>query len=1377
MRVNSASLVRIHEFNTSSLIVAFLPYHTIPAFVTLMSILPTTIPSEYRFLDPYIRSLTAPPRAAIVQQAIKGTALLSAITENTLEACRHQHDYPALISFWGGIMTEAVNGKLDSSRSARNAVQAENDSALLQLVVPTLSESLMMKKVSGLQIASYMIVAVLASKGNLADNALSAFIEQIVCGWTSETLRPGLVCISVLTQYRSAKPLPGKVTKALLKVPDLLKTLESISQEYRVDKLVNAFALTLIDRLYKKGEDRGLPLVKSILLSEILSEKQLRTAYKALLVAAHRIDDSIDSDGHIRQQLGSVLVVLSQASGNIGTIIRQTIEEVDFDIEELELKLETTVRPRLAIEAPQEDVDTDMIEATNSQEDLDEALKKLSQQKPSVSDCFSPESDAIFSNLYTLFLAFASGKDQLAKFDDAPILGRSSAPQDAFYLSFYIRIWCGPYPTLARASALAQAKDRLKAADCASVDFQVILPYAITALRDPAKKVRQAAADLLVVLGSLYDKDNLPKSSHWPTHKAALGETQQMDSSSIQALLNKIVIPALEESVIDDTQILVALKNGLDTSKTAESREIKTSLTHSTRASIMKAISSHAVQSPFLVVKVRLLETLNQIRPASGSSRSQPLLPVLRWWAGLSKDEAARLAESQGLDEANVDLACVSVVASNDKAGIDALFDLINSPGVCERANLMQTIFSRIRTIWPSMKGDMKFSTAQAMLKLSQESFEASATQNLASIESADFLRNVELTTDILLEFLESAQDSATQATTSPANKRRRLSSAEQARAVDIQNSPEMNAILSKVTFVLELVQGSNPEDHPRLLQNLFAMLSDLQHLRTLVGSELGYLQNLVLSSLLAMIPAYKDNKDLKIDASVGHGDVLVTCIQRSSSPAVQNAALLLVASLARTAPDVVLYSVMPIFTFMGSSVLRQADDYSAHVVNQTIKEVVPPLIDTFRKSRRSLVASAAELLSSFVIAYEHVPSHRKKDLFLCLIENLGPQDFLFAILAMFVDKYGTTDNVLGFLAEIMESFSAEMQLQSLVRLLDLIRDIFKPKPGLSAVLFGKNDGSEAETQKISLKELTLLPYLLRNRKLKTEITRLAERDDMEAAKITELYATLLQEILSLADTVKTKKPLYHRCGDALSNLLGLLSIDEFIKAIESLLDKPNLALRQKVLRALEMRVDSEQTSDAKSRTALLAFLPQLTAVIRESDDIHYKHTAITCVDKIAEKYGKKDIEAVTAAAATIAGDRCLGQPFDQLKVMALLCLASLVDVLQDAIVPVLPTAVPKTLAYLRESLQAEKVDFELHDASYAFMTALAQHLPYMISGGYLDELLVCSNMSAKVVVNENSSNRLQCLRLAARLVDSKVMFTALQANWASAASSGSSVS
>ncbi|KAH6624856.1 hypothetical protein B0J18DRAFT_397920 [Chaetomium sp. MPI-SDFR-AT-0129] len=1364
---------RIHEFNTATLITTFLPYHTIPAFVTLLSILPPKFPLEYRFLDPYIRSLTPPPRAAIVQQATNRPEFLSIISEYTLESCRAKQEYPALVSFWGGVMAEAVNGMLDKMRSGRKNIQLQNDHILLQQIGPVLSEAMVMKEVPGAQIASYMIVAILGAKGSLNDSALTAFMDQLVHGWSVDTHRPGLVCLCILAQHRSAKQVSGRVAKSLLKVQDLVPALVDIGRQHRVDKLANGLALAFVDRLSKKGDVRSLPAVNSLLLANLLQDKQIKVIYKALLLAAHKVNDTVDQDGQIRKEIGSCLVGLSQAGGDTGDVIRAAIEEIDFNIEELELKLGAAIRPRLALEQGSDaEEEANGVESVEEKPSLDSTLQELAKLKPTTDSCLSQGPTPLFNDLCAVFQSAAAADGDLEKFDATPVLSRPVATSNPFYLTFYMRIWSGPFPTLAKVAALDRVKLRLKESDSVDTDFQGVLPYCIVALSDPAKKVRRATADLVAVLASLLKAQ--PRQL-WAS-KVLYGKTgvpNALDSEVLKSLVNLVLVPSLEESVIHDGHILAALVSALESSKGSSGKDgEKRHLSHAARLSILKFLCGHATETPILATKLRLLRSLNQIRSISGTSRTDLLLPLLHWWAALSPEDATALATQESVDEAAVDDAVVDIVIANHTAGLEAFFQLINDPKTTLRPRLTQAIFNRITKMWPAMKPDAKSSTARSMFNITQTP--SPSEQNLVITEAVEVLRKVDLTSDILLEFIDSLQDEVKLVAEKPANKRRRVSTTEQSRAVALQSNQEVKTALNKTTFVLELVQESEPANHPELLPSLFTTLSDLHSLGTLIGSELGYLQNLVLSSLLAMIPVYRDNKDLSIDASVGYGDVLATCIQKSSSPTVINAALLLVASLARTAPDVVLQSVMPIFTFMGSSVLKQADDYSAHVVNQTIKEVIPPLIDTFRKRGRNVVASTKDLLASFVTAYEHIPSHRKHDLFISLVQNLGAEDFLFSILAMFVDRYAATDNMISFTTQMMSSFSVEIQLQTLIQLLDLISDIFKPKPTLSKVLLGGDSAGDHDTQKVAAKQLNLLPHLLSNRRLKREITQLAERDDMETGKIRDLYASLLERILTLATTVKSKKALYNRCGDALSNLLNLLSIAEFIKSVEALLDRPNVGLRQKVLRALELRVDSENTGDPESREALLAFLPQLTAVIRESDDMNYKHTAVTCVDKISEKYGKKDLDAVAAAATTIAGDHCLGQSSESLRVMALLCLASLVDVLQDGIVPVLPVAIPKALAYLEQSLVGETPNAELHNAAYAFMAALAQHIPYMITGSYLDRLLACSNASAAVELDDESNdNRMHCLQFLAKLVEPKVFYNALNQNWASASGHG----
>ncbi|XEU96489.1 hypothetical protein FSHL1_001774 [Fusarium sambucinum] len=1378
---------RIHEENTQALLLTFLPYHSIPAFATLLSILPNKIPYDFRFLDPYIRSVTSPPRSVLVRQAVMHPAFLSLISEYTLQSCRMQYSYPTLISFWAGIMTEAVGGILDKTRSGRANVQSENDQNLLHRLGPIFAESLVMKKVPSIQIASYMAIAVFVAKGNLEDNAVTAFMDQTVYGWTTETVRPALVVLATLAQYRSAKQMSGKTTKALMKVTDIGNLLVEIGQDRRVDKLANGLCLALIERLTKKGDARGLATIITILSSSVLKDKQIAVIFKSLILTAHRLNDDNDEDGALRRELGSALIALSQNEGKSGDTIQSVIEEVKFDIEELEMKLDLSFRSRRLPESKSDQEMGNGVEEKKTPQDLSILLKELSGRSESLSPCLVPQPSEIFDEFSHIFFTVVSESSQstelLSEFELNPKLHRQAAFKDCTYFSFFIRIWTGPYPALARVAALDMVKRRLKAGDAGKTDLQALLPYCISALSDPSKRVRKAAADLITVLTGLYIPPVPAKGLDLWGERGLYGKSKEfaaLTSDVVAKVLHLQILPTVEECVMDPEHITAvlcaAIEQGKYQFKPDPSLDKKDHLSQPGRLSFLQFLTSHVVHTPLILVKSRLLKAVNEIRGVSTTTRTQLLLPVLQWWASLDEDEAAKLCSSERLDKSDMDNCFVDVVVANDVAGLEFFMEFLREPEHTEKAGLIRAIFARMRKIWSSMKPDVKFTAAEQLLEISQESAVSTDSKSIVSAEAADFLRSVRLTTDILDYFLKSIPTGTKMITEPPANKRRRTSSSGGDRGLVTQVTPEISQELRKLTFILQLVENSDPAEHPDLLDGLFTALSELQHFRTVVGSELGYLQNLILRSLLAMMPVYKSNKKLKIDSSGGYGDLLVNCIQKSSSPVVQNAALLLVASLATAAPNLVLHSVMPIFTFMGVSVLRQSDDYSAHVVSQTIKEVIPPLIQSMRQGQKNPLAGACDILVSFTTAFEHMPAHRRHGLFVALVETLGPEDFFHAIIGMLVDKYGSSDALLQFVIELLNHFSIATQLQTLVKLLDLIADLFKPKPGISFVLLGiseNGDDKNKDLQEIALKQLSAFPVFLANKKLRLQIGGLMENDDMEASRLRELYATLLENILVLADTVKADKTLHGRCGQALHNHLNLLSIGEFIKAVENLLDRPDMGLRQKVLRALEVRVEQESNTDPASRAVLLAFLPQLTAGIRESSDVRYKHTAVTCVDKISEKYGKKDIEAVVAAATTIAGEHCLGQSDQRLRVMALLCLTSLVDVLQDAIVPVLPSAIPQAVKYLDESLREDAQDEELHVASYGFISALAQHLPYMLST-YLDRILEVSNKSAEIDLEDNSrESRVDCLHFLAKQLEAKEIFSALDRNWESAKSTG----
>ena len=1280
---------------------------------------------------------------------------------------------------------------LDKSRSGRQGVQMQNEQDVILRLLPALNEGLAMKKIPELHIGCYMLLSTMASKGGLEDKLVNVMMEAVVLGWTSSTFMPGLVCLSILAQHRAAKQITKRLTKELLKVPGLSELLIEISQQRRIDRLANGICLALINRLSKNGDASVLSIVEPVVKYGLLNEAQTSVVVKSLLLAAYQLDDSVDTDGSARNRLAKSLTFLSELPGNTGSIVRGAMDDTSVDMDELELKLQAVIRPKdLPAPAPE---DSEMQDADQNdsvkQSEFEGLFSVLPTRTVDETSFLSHSKSHIYHQLCQAFLVSVARTEDIERFENAPILQRDDAVTATLHFSFFMRVWSSPYPVLARVAALQAVTRRLQSVEKLTVDFQALIPYVVVALGDSSGKVRRAAADLIVAMEKLYPVDgdlkkHQVKMGQWAVDDLYGKGKEKKDLHWLSTdhavrFLRDILMPTLEECVLDKGHVDSVLENTLNSpkssSETPKGRD-SVRLSQTLRASILSFLGSNVIYTPLYPVKMRLLGGLNRVRGVASTTRTKVLLPELQRWATLKHSDALHNCKDSQIDVEEFDDQAVTIVVANDPEGLDYLAMICRGEIASDRPTLLAAAFRRIHKMWPSLKGDLRIKTAQFLMDVSQAPAGESDGSSIAQGEAMDLLRTVPLSTDILLSFLNQLPTAANLADKPPATKRRRTSHGEVARA-SLHDSKQLTSAIQKVTFVLQLIDSSNPKEHPNLLAGLFNTLAELQHFKIQVGSELGYLQGLVLSSLLAVMDAYQTDRNLKLNRTAVRADLLVDCVQKTTSPQVQNAALLMIASLSETAPELVLHSVMPIFTFMGSSVLRQNDDYSAHVISQTIDKVIPPLIASLRKEKGSPVTGAAELLLSFVAAYEHVPAHRRKGLFSSLVRTLGPEDFLFALLAMLADKYGVTDGIKSFTADLSGAFTVDIQLQTVSKYLDLVSDVLKPKPTISSMILSTSDSTVKDPNRIALNQLILLPHLLSQRRLIDQVGKLLERDDMDSSRIRDLYSALLENVLVLADTVKDDKRLHSACGDVLESLLGLLSTSEFVKAVENLLDRPNDGLRRKVLRSLEVRIDQENQSNAQSRLTMLNFLPQLTAIIRESSDILYKHTAVACVDKISEKYGKKDIEAVAAAAQTIASEHCLGQEDARLRVMALLCLASLVEILREGIIPVLSVAITKALDYIEQSLQEDEEDLKLHNAAYSFISALVHRLPYMISGAYLDKLLLTSYESAETELDEESDeSRIQCLQLAAKQVDAKSMFGALAHSWDNAAQSGSLV-
>ena len=214
------------------------------------------------------------------------------------------------------------------------------------------------------------------------------------------------------------------------------------------------------------------------------------------------------------------------------------------------------------------------------------------------------------------------------------------------------------------------------------------------------------------------------------------------------------------------------------------------------------------------------------------------------------------------------------------------------------------------------------------------------------------------------------------------------------------------------------------------------------------------------------------------------------------------------------------------------------------------------------------------------------------------------------------------------------------------------------------------------------------------------------------------------------------------------------------------------------MLRSLEHRIGDENAGNHAALEACINFLAELSLILEGSSDLLLLHSAISCIDRIIERYGKKDVETVGAVMKVVASDKCLGANDSRLRIMALLCLSTSVEVLGEAIIPIIPHALPKAMDHLEAILGGEDVDERMHNAVYSFLGSLLLYIPWIITGQYLDRVLKTSHESANAGLPAGCNMaRKEVLALIAKQVDPHECFAALLRTWDSAMVEGPDVS
>lgn len=1347
---------KVQEYNTDTTLFAFLPYYGHDIFPTLLSILPKQLSATFDFLRPYVASLQCPPRHAIVAAAVRRPAFLADFSSFVLRAARRRHQSSGLIGLWASVLAQTVNGMLDAAQSGREAVRRQKLEDVLLRVLPILQDMLCVPDAPELFLAACMVMTILATKADLDDRVLDALMESVVGAWTPDTVGDGIECLAVLAEERTAVELPVKVAQSIVESDQGLTCLIALSRKLRVDNLVLGFVLGVLDLLESKHQPKYAEAVNKLLGNIALPKTQLDVAHRRLASTRR----SLLKQGHppeLQETLDSLLGRNVTNGKYLDTDEADDVDMIDTQLSasdsstqaELENGIDTT-------ETLQEIQDTDHQQLISKLPELPKASCSFLDREPEVRN--------LASEYLRAFESCSSSGLGMENFLALPSLHRDTAMKRPEMLSLMALVWCtSSVKKAARTKAIEVAAQVLRSLPTEmALDFQALIPYLLHALSDQSQMVRKAAAQLAVTVADSYKiKSNKAKAGNnievWgkdTIYGSQSPSVHWLSSTDAHHFFKAMVDPCLEGCLLDPSLVSKSLSESLNT---AEAKS-------ATRSLICECLATHAVLTDMRGAQLTVLEVLRQVRKVGTAARKSSLIPFVK-----------HLALERTQEDAALDRAALYCLTHRTTEEMDALKDVASNA----RMTVASIAFERLGDIFNHMTAEAEALTADFLLDQALAPNESETAGEDRASASLGTLRSLSIPTGTLAHLLESVLATSSSHGTERPLKRQRTSKSTTEKAPKDVDVAKLNPMLRSATLALELVEDAFSAQEPSgkhrraedgeasvlVLKSLFHMLGELHQWKTMTGSDLTYLQTLIFGAMLAVLTMLDHSMWKAIDRSFVRADIIVETIRSTSSPQVHNNALLVISRIAMFAPDAVLHSVMPLFTFMSSSTLRQADAYSAHVIDMTIENIVPPLAASLKKKGRNLVAGASELLLSFTAAFEHIPMHRRVSTFVQLVKTLGPEDVLFAVMAMLVERYRDDTSLGGAIREIISSFSIEAQMNALKQYLGLVLDACTQKKKLADTILGFGEKNAAEiTESVSVL-LEGFATLVLNANTRRRIA--AEMSNPDAAEeLRAVYGVLLEQTVSLPlhkeRTVNFEEPRLKRAHEsALEGLLGLLPTEEFISSSAVLMQGGSEQVRRKVFASLTARVNQAKAGRSELAQVFVDSLPNCSAFLSTTQPVGVRQAAMQCVDAICEKFGKRDRDAVKIVAMVVAGPAALESEDLSLRISALLCLASTVEVLGEEMVALAPQVLKVATGYLDDTVRSAKIAWILVDAAFSFANALLDHQAWLLSTEQLDRLLILAGITLEM--NREDAWPVEQFRsLAPKKVDAPVFLAAL---------------
>ncbi|KAK5054001.1 hypothetical protein LTR84_001963 [Exophiala bonariae] len=1363
---------RVHFYNTGPLLSTFLPYHESPVFRNVLSIIPADkITNEWKFLGPYHKITASVPRHAIVYNATHNEAFFSNFNGYVIRACQEGAGHTLLLRFWGSMTVEAITGRLNQAKSGRREVQKQRQEDILLKVLPLLIDGFEIQDCRELTITCFTIAIVLANSADLEDSVIDSLMGAVApfLNTSEEESHSALTCLAIIIPQRSIQRVSKQVLQAAMKTKDLDVKLFQLHSQVPVHDLLEALLASSLLALKKRANEAKISFTSSLLkLSpQILNPSAISKLIALLLHQVQQADASEELASNVRVRLIEMLQTLntmpnlSECFSQAASLAGKSLLEVEGIMGEI---VKAPVQPML-LDADTMELESDHL-PEKSQTKINTVLGDLPTQ-PGEESFFEPRSSH-YAQFAQAFRTCSRSTAHLKLFEELPLWENEETQFHHLYESFVLRLASSASDASDRAIAISSIIKRVESYSHATCQF--LLPHLTVLLSDSAHIVRRATATVMATLQQHLGEDHLEGSSERSedaeVHDAmALPKTKRVPSRNLAKIIQQAYVPALEECILDSMHVSRILHIALDSTPPSVSNGINVNieLKKQLRHNLFDLLTTYAVACPLWKIRISTVELLDGVQKVGNTATSKVLSPILNAWAAYSEAEATEIVNSEGLSVSKVDQTLVRLVNAQDAEAVERFLVMLDDKHTHIRPALVDAFFDRVGAIWPDMR-------SSAQVAATTRLFEMSFTKDtLLARGSRKVLQSSSLKTPVLATILEHALVGLTQMQPEgPPKKRIRTSHSRESMSKDLVL--DFDPAVSRLTFALEIVDSSKPETHPELLPYLFDLLLTLRRLKEKTTSESPYLLTLCLSSILAIVNQALTTRKSVIDLSSIRADLVIECVRSSDSPQVQTTALLLAASLASVAPDRILHNIMPIFTFMGNSLFSQEDERSVYVTNQAIDQIIPPLVRTLQKQdAKNLISATSSLLSSFVTAYSHVPHHRRVAFYHRLLARLGVDDFAFAVISLLATSHQPYNDLPEFFATLMGGSAAPTQLLTYRKIMDLSQDLFAAKPHNAESLLNVAAKSKTERGSIAQILFATAANLLKSTSLKAQARRLSKFGKTMSEQFQEEYKACIRQVLALMQDQKADHPeLVSPTRNCLSALLELPSLAEFLNTVPGLLQELEQSGDQELqvlaLRVLASQLQHNAAKDSKTNSEATGFLPTLMTIIKTSGNENYRHAAIVCLDRIVDVYGRKNPDSILEVAnVLVQGDHGISSNDARTQVMAVLCLASMMEVLKETAIPIIPPSMSKVLDILRTSTGGSSRNTELHSAAFALLSAFVSHVPFMISDEHVVEIIRFSYESARAKLDVScTESRKETLSLIAHKLDLDIVTNGL---------------